>query len=410
MRWLDFTFVALRLHRARTGRHGGFGGAGAQVAPGQAVGRARLERLSDGLLALLPLMVAWISILDGPDQGPVWTILAVTSAQTLALAWCRRFPLTVLLVVMGLEVVLIVADTEVFVGFLVAASALGTWGKPLQQRIGLAIGLTLLAIGMVLSIAGGAPPVFAMVGVASVAAMFVGFWLSGQLGARQRTRIRELEAERAEIEQRAAERERVLLARELHDILNHAVTAMVLDATAAAETGSHAEAKATLDRVAQTGRNSLAELRRLLSILRRSQPGADHDPLAVRPGLDQIGELVASIPGLTPTLVRDGIAGPMDASIEHAAYRVIQEALTNVINHAGPVATTVSLTCTADHLSVVVTNETPARASHPGTGLGLIGMRERVELVGGTLTTGPRSGGGFEVRAVLPARSVTCSA
>lgn len=355
-------------------------------------------------------MVGWISILDGPDPGPVWMFLAVTSAQTLALTLCRRFPLAVLLVVMGLEIVLIIADTEIFVGFLVAASALGTWGRPPQQRIGLAIGLTLLATGVVLSISGGAQPGFALLGIASVTLMFVGFWMSGRIGARQRTRIRELEAERDEVEQRAAERERALLARELHDILNHAVTAMVLDATAAAETGSHAEARATLDRVARTGRNSLAELRRLLSILRRSQPGADHDPLAVPAGLDQIGALVLSIPGLTPTLIRDGIRGPFDASIEHTAYRVVQEALTNVIRHAGPVATTVAVTCAADRLSVVIANETPVQASKSGTGLGLIGMRERVELVGGTLSAGLRADGGFEVRALLPARSVACSA
>jgi signal transduction histidine kinase len=361
------------------------------------------------LPALLPLTVAWISILDGPEHPPIWTVLLVASAQTLALVWCRWFPLTVLLVVMGLEIALIVVDAEIFVGFLVAASALGTWGRPLQQRIGLAIGLSLLAFGLVLSISEGAPAGFAMAGIASVAAMFVGVWMSGRTGARRRTRIRELETERAEVEQRAAERERALLARELHDILNHAVTAMVLDATAAAETGSPAEARATLERVAQTGRDSLAELRRLLSILRRSEPGAEHDPLAVPPGLDQIGELVTSIPGLTPTLIRDGIEGPMDASIEHAAYRVIQEALTNVITHAGPVATTVSLTTTADHLSVVITNKTPARPPDPGSGLGLIGMRERVELVGGTLNAGPRTGGGFEVRALLPVRGVACS-
>jgi signal transduction histidine kinase len=379
------------------------------VAPRPAVGGARLERLSDALPALLPLTVAWITLLDGPDPDPI-AVLTVATAQTLALVWCRWFPLTVLLVVIGLEIVLVLADAEIFVGFMVAASALGTWGKPLQQRIGLAIGLSLLAGGMVLSISAGAPAGFAMVGIASVAAMFVGFWMSGRLGARRRTRIRELETERTEVERRAAERERAMLARELHDILNHAVTAMVLDATATAETGSHAEARATLERVAQTGRNSLAELRRLLGILRMSEPGADHDPLAVPPGLDQIGELVTSIPGLTATLVRDGLVGPMDASIEHAAYRVIQEALTNVITHAGPVATTVSLTSTVDQLSVVIANETPARSPNPGSGLGLIGMRERVELVGGTLTAGPRTGGGFEVRALLPARSVACSA
>jgi signal transduction histidine kinase len=351
-------------------------------------------------------MVAWLSILDDPPERHVWVVLAVASCQTFALVWCRRFPLTVLLVVMGLESVLIVIDSEIFVGFLAATSALGTWGTPPRQRAGLVIGLALLAVGMVVSIAGGAPAGFAMVGIGSLAVMFVGFWASGRIGARQRGRIRELEAERAEVVQR----ERALLARELHDILNHSVTAMVLDATAAAETGSHGEARATLERVAQTGRTSLAELRRLLGVLRTDTSAADHDPLILPPGLAQLDALVETIPGPRVTLVREGTAGPLDASIEHAAYRVVQESLTNVLKHAGPVAAGVTLSFTGDRLSVAVVNERPVVPPSPGTGMGLIGMRERVLLVGGTLTAGPRPDGGFEVRAVLPARSVACSA
>nr|WP_052477845.1 histidine kinase [Kibdelosporangium sp. MJ126-NF4]CEL14402.1 two-component system sensor kinase [Kibdelosporangium sp. MJ126-NF4]CTQ88767.1 two-component system sensor kinase [Kibdelosporangium sp. MJ126-NF4] len=370
--------------------------------PGSQADHARLERLSDGLLALLPLMAAWLSILNGPAERHIWTLLAVATAQTIALAWCRRFPLTVLLVVIALETALVVVGSEIFVGFLAATFALGTWGKPVQQRIGLTVGLSLLAIGMVVSIRGGSPAGFAVVGIASVGMMFVGFWASGRLGARQRGRIRELEAERAEVVQR----ERALLARELHDILNHSVTAMVLDATAAAETGS--DVRQTLDRVARTGRDSLAELRRLLGVLRANPSAADHDPLVVPPGLDQIDALISATP-LDVTLVRQGNTGRLGASVEHAAYRVVQEALTNVIKHAGPVATVVSLSFAADQLTVSVVNGKPVTAGHPGSGLGLLGMRERVSLVGGTLRVGPRPDG-FEVRAVLPARSAACSA
>ncbi|WP_433260591.1 sensor histidine kinase [Actinosynnema sp. CS-041913] len=354
-------------------------------------------------------MVSSLTIFNEPRERHVWALLVVAAAQTFALAWCRRFPLTVLLVVIGLETTLVVIGSEMLVGFLAAAWALGAWGKPLQHRIGLVIGLTLLTIGLVLSVSGGAAPGFALAGVTSVALMFVGFSMSGRLGARQRTRIDELESERAETEQRAAERERALLARELHDILNHSVTTMVLDATAAAETGSPDEARETLARVAQTGRNSLAELRRLLGVLRTNASAADHDPLLVPPGLAQLDSLVESIPGARISLVRSGTAGPLDVSIEHAAYRVIQEALTNVVKHAGSVATTVSLSFTADHLSVVVGNGKSVTTPDRGTGMGLIGMRERVSLVGGTLAAGPRADGGFEVRAVLPVRSVPCS-
>nr|WP_225953387.1 histidine kinase [Kibdelosporangium phytohabitans] len=232
--------------------------------------------------------------------------------------------------------------------------------------------------------------------------MFVGFWLSGRLGARQRGRIRELEADRAEV----VRRERALLARELHDILNHSVTAMVLDATAAAETGT--DVRETLDRVARTGRDSLAELRRLLGVLRASSADGGHDPLVVPPGLAQIDALVSATP-LDVTVVRHGDPGRLDASIEHAAYRVVQEALTNVVKHAGPVATVVSLAFAADQLTVSVVNERPVTAGNPGSGLGLVGMRERVLLVGGMLQVTPRPDG-FEVRAVLPSRSVACSA
>ncbi|WP_160096424.1 sensor histidine kinase [Kibdelosporangium aridum] len=376
-----------------------------QVVAGAQAGRAGLERLSDGLIALLPLMVAWLSILDDPVEPHTGIMLGVATAQTFTLVWCRRLPLTVLLMVMALETVLVVLDNEIFVGVLAATFALGTWGKPVQQRIGLAIGLTLLAIGMFVSIVGGSQPGFAVVGIVSVAVMFVGFWSNGRLGARQRSRIRELEAERTQV----VERERALLARELHDILNHSVTAMVLDATAAAETGSPDEARETLDRVARTGRNSLAELRRLLGVLRANASATDHDPLIVPPGLAQIDELISSTP-LEITLIQQGKAGLLDASIEHAAYRVIQESLTNVIKHAGPVATTVSLSFAADQLSVVVVNAPRVITPNPGTGLGLVGMRERVSLVGGTLHAGPSADGGFEVRAVLPVRSVACSA
>ncbi|GAA3845265.1 sensor histidine kinase [Saccharothrix violaceirubra] len=367
---------------------------------------SRLERLSDGLLVLLPLMVAWLSVVD--DERNRVLVLAVGTVQSLALAWCRRFPLAVLLVVTALETTLVVLDREMLVGFLAAASALGTWGKPVQQRVGLAVGLTLLACGVVSSVAGGAPSGFALAGIASVALMFVGFWLSGRLGARQRTRIDRFEAERAEAERRAAERERALLARELHDILNHSVTAMVLDATATAETGSAAETRAALDRVARTGRDALGELRRLLGVLRTT--AVDYDPLLVPPGLDRIEELIETTPGLRITLVRSGTAGPVDASIGHAAYRVVQESLTNVAKHAGRVETTVELAFTADRLLVVVTNDEPIVPPNPGTGMGLVGMKERVSLVGGTLTTGPRPDGGFEVRAVLPTRTTECPA
>ncbi|MFC7590786.1 histidine kinase [Nonomuraea antimicrobica] len=140
--------------------------------------------------------------------------------------------------------------------------------------VGIAAVLALLLIGLPLTLFSIGDPIRVLAVYAAVAVLFVGFWAVGRVDGRQRDRIRELqerswrlEAERAQAERRAAERERALLARELHDILNHSVTTMVVDAEAGADTRD--EMEETLRRVAHTGRESLAELRRLLGVLRR---------------------------------------------------------------------------------------------------------------------------------------------
>ncbi len=333
-------------------------------------------------------------------------------AQSLALMWYRRFPLAVLVVVTGIELVLAATGQPIFVGVLVAVSGLGAWGIPRHQRIGVAFGLSVLVLILVRGIVTKDTNLL-VDGVAFVAVtvIFLGFWLIGRLGAGQRQRIRELLVERELAERHAAERERALLARELHDILNHSVTAMVLDADAAVDSGDSADARATLRRVADTGRDSLAELRRLLGVLRKGPPGADHDPLIVPPRLAQLDDLVASLPegGPRVRLERHGNVRTVDTSIELAAYRVVQESLTNVTKHAGPVDVEVSLTYSPDGLAIRVANSAgpgPVTARDSG-GMGLVGMRERVELVGGSLEASPHQDGGFTLLAFLPVRSAS---
>ncbi|GAB3417685.1 sensor histidine kinase [Flindersiella endophytica] len=388
--------------------------AGVRLGPRPAAaagGHPRLEWLSDGLLVCLPPLVGGVMALAGGIRGPYWPMVLLTLAESLTLAWYRRFPLAVLIVVTGMEFALAALDIPVFVGILVAATGLGAWGRPRQQRIGIAVVLGVLLTAGVLSLflKHGEPLVVALV-FAIVTILIVGFVAIGRAGARQRVRIQELrehsrrlEAARELAGQLAAEHERALLARELHDILNHAVTAMVLDAEVAADTGKDTEV--TLRRVASIGRESLAELRRLLGVLR--DPPDGHDPLAVPPRLDQLPELVSGARG---RLERRGEIRPVDASIELAVYRVVQESLTNVTKHAGgEVEAEVVLSYAPDSLDVRIGNAAGDRASRPagsGGGLGLIGMRERVELLGGQLQAGPRPDGGFEVRAVLPLRGV----
>jgi signal transduction histidine kinase len=386
--------------------------------------------------------------LAGGIRGPYWPMVVLTLLESFALAWYRRSPLAVLIVVTGLEFVLAALDIPVFVGILVAATGLGAWGRPRQQRIGVAFVLgTLLTAGVLSMFLKHGEPLVVVLVFTIVTVLIVGFVAIGRAGARQRRRIQELgehsrrlEASRELAEQRAAERERALLARELHDILNHAVTAMVLDAEVAADTGK--DTAVTLRRVASTGRESLAELRRLLGVLR--DPPDGHDPLAVPPRLDQLPELVS---GARARLEQRGEVRPVDGSIELAVYRVVQESLTNVAKHAGEVDAEVVLLYAPDALEVRIVNAAGAAAAGAaaagaaaagaaaagaaaasgaagvqptrifksseysgdqtvgGGGLGLIGMRERVELLGGRLAAGPRPDGGFEVRAVLPLRS-----
>ncbi|MFG1694064.1 sensor histidine kinase [Nonomuraea sp. NPDC049309] len=327
--------------------------------------------------------------------------------------WSRRFPLTVLGVVVALELGLALLKVPILVAPLVAASRLGSWGRGRRRSIGVVAVLALLLAGLPVTLLAIGDALRVVAVYAAIALLFVGFWAVGRADARQRDRLRELharsrrlEAERAEAERRAAERERALLARELHDILNHSVTTMVLDAEAGADSGHDMEE--TLRRVARTGRESLAELRRLLGVLRHAPP--EHNPLAPPPRLDELDALVSAVPrgGPRVTLERRGPVRQVDTSIEQAAYRVVQESLTNVAKHAGPVEARVLLDYAPARLTVRITNAVPGAGQEigNGTGVGLIGMRERVELLGGTLRAG-RDGDVFEVCATLPLRSAS---
>ncbi|MEV7143858.1 sensor histidine kinase [Streptomyces tauricus] len=366
--------------------------------------------MSSVLIVGLPLLAALVTVLDMRTGGPVWLLISVVFAQSLALLWCRRFPLTVLIIVTTLETVLVAANMELLVGFLAAACGLGAWAGRRRQWVGLVLTVGVIVALVAVSVGtGDADPASAAAGSIALIVLFAGFWGVGRLSAHHLRYSRRLEEERACAEQRAAERERVLLARELHDILNHTLTAMVLDADATSETGDEAELREALRRLAGTGRQSLAELRRLLGVLRMAPDSILHDPLAVLPGLNEVGALLSSFGegGPRVRLERQGAVRHVDASVGQVAYRVVQESLTNVGKHAGPVDTMVSLAYAIEALTVRVVNAPPlfAGVTACGGGLGLIGMRERVELVGGTLSAGPCAGGGFEVSATFPMRS-----
>ncbi|MFG3602326.1 sensor histidine kinase [Micromonospora chersina] len=263
----------------------------------------------------------------------------------------------------------------------------------------------------------GAPTVavvsyFLSLGIENAAAgdsdwIFILFVGLAVLGPGYAVRMRRAQAARlvalaAEREAAARTDERLRVARELHDIVSHGVSVMVLQAAAAqAVLDSDAgQARASLDAVQEVGREVVTELRRLLVILR----GAEAAPEGL-PSLRRIEALTAGVT-LAGGKVDVTVTGDLDAvpaAADVSGYRILQEALTNAARHAPGATVRVSIDVAGDALRLVVADDGtgPARRN-AGTGHGLTGIRERVELFGGTVSAGPRPEGGFEVRVTLP--------
>ena len=212
---------------------------------------------------------------------------------------------------------------------------------------------------------------------------------------------RDTEAERA----LAAADERARIAREMHDVVAHTLSVVVAQADGGRFASSQDPAAGTraLETIAEVSRAALAEMRALLGLLRDAD---DEVALGPQPSLDDIPSLVAATRdgGLDVSYVTTGTPRPLPIGAGLAAYRIVQEALTNVLRHAGPGPQAyVQLTWEADALMVAVSDDgRGAAARDDGAGHGIAGMRERAAVFGGTLTAGPRAGGGFLVRARLP--------
>ncbi|MCY0945052.1 sensor histidine kinase [Streptomyces antarcticus] len=209
----------------------------------------------------------------------------------------------------------------------------------------------------------------------------------------------------------AAERARI--ARELHDVVAHNVSVMVVQADGAAYVMDVApeQAKEALQTISGTGRQALAEMRRLLGVLRTGEPQESEDYVP-QPDVEQIEVLVEQVraAGLPVDFEVEGAPRKLPSGVELTAYRIVQEALTNTRKHGGPEArASVRLVYFDDGLGLLVEDDGRGAAHElyedggaDGAGHGLIGMRERIGMVGGTLDTGPRPGGGFRISALLP--------
>jgi signal transduction histidine kinase len=230
-------------------------------------------------------------------------------------------------------------------------------------------------------------------------------WLLGDNLRTRRAYLRELEAraERLEREQeesarRAAAEEQARIARELHDVLAHNVSVMVVQAAAANDVfeTQPQRAREALQAIERTGRSALTELRRLLGRVRQTD-------FAPQPGLAGLGVLVEGVraAGLPVTLYVDGDLDDLPAGLDLSAYRIVQEALTNAIKHADASLAEVRVRRTLDGVELEVVDDGAGPVGN-GRGQGLIGMRERASLLGGEVEAGPNPGGGFRVRAKLP--------
>jgi signal transduction histidine kinase len=248
-------------------------------------------------------------------------------------------------------------------------------------------------------------------GAIIAAGLSVGIWALGAYAQTRRRYVRELqqraaaaEREREQLARIAVHEERASIARELHDIVAHSVSVMLVGVRGARDVlrSSPDAADDTLARVERSGEQSLAELRRILALLREPTQTAESHP---QPSLAELNELVASYreAGLPVRLELIGEPPPLPGGVELSVYRIVQEALTNTLKHADPRHVTVTLAFRDARLELEVvddgTSPTPGSAT---TGQGIIGMRERVALLGGELQTTPREGGGFRVAAQLP--------
>lgn len=223
-------------------------------------------------------------------------------------------------------------------------------------------------------------------------------------------KARRLERERDQQAQIGAAAERARIARELHDVVAHHVSVMVVQAEGAsyALDASPETARRAMGTIADTGRTALAEMRRLLGVLRsEGRSAADRAP---QPGVDQLEDLLEQVraTGLTVDFTVEGVPVSLPQGMELAAYRIVQESLTNSRKHGGPrVRATVALHYGEDELRMLVCDDgRGAGALTDGQGNGLVGMRERVAMYGGSVLAGPRAEGGFRVEAVLPYRAV----
>ncbi|MFZ0140744.1 MAG: histidine kinase [Aeromicrobium sp.] len=371
-------------------------------------------------------LVGTVVVLFVSAQAQIWTSppafeiggralnAFVAAAFTFPLIVARVWPLPVLLVVVGAAVVNGISGSELgqpWFAVLLAVYALGAHASAGAAGLGMGAVAGVILAYDIPRLRDGAP----IDEVIPAWFIVAGTW---GLGRWMQHRRRELDTltertEAAEHDRQAAAsaavaHERARIARELHDLVAHSLAVIVLQAQAADRVldTDPASARRAMEAIDTTGRAGLEELRRLLDLL---VDQADDDDLEPRPGLQQLDHLVERVrdAGLPVSVTVEGEFRPLSPGVDLSAYRIVQEALTNTLKHAGrPASATVDVTYRPDAVDIrVVDSGTPATrppGSNPRLGHGLIGMQERAALYGGRIEAGPLAEGGFGVLATLP--------
>ncbi|TMD94395.1 MAG: sensor histidine kinase [Chloroflexi bacterium] len=335
-------------------------------------------------------------------------LVAETLLTTLPLAWRRRWPVPVL----GVEIAAVLAEgafhdpAAAGLPMMVAVYTVATRCSHRTALLAAAVASLALFTEMELAhVAVTIPGAVSRIATPA-AACAVGLWVRTRRDYVEQLRetAERLSHERRLLARQAVAEERVRIARELHDVVAHHVSLMVVQAGAVRETVDAAHpSRPVLESMARTGREALAEMRHMLGVL-RLEDTADGAGRAPQPGIADLGPLIeqARGAGLPVELRVEGTARPLPPGVDLSAYRIVQEALTNTLRHAGPTEARVLLRYRPDALEVRVSDSGRGSAAPPSGGHGLIGMRERVALFGGELVAGAVPGGGFAVRAVLP--------
>ncbi len=374
----------------------------------------RWPRSADAVLAILVLLASLFLSSEGPNQDILIRTVDEVTADALiilmlagvALYWRKSHPLTVLGIILASLILLAAFDYSYdLYGLPVALYSVARYvSNDRWSDIALGASISVAAISELI-VEG---PLEDIVGA------FISLFLVWFIGRRIRIRgeylnllqerAAQLEREQASESRRSVAEERTRIARELHDVVAHQVSLMTVQAGAAKTVVADDPEGAlrAMEAVEQAGRKALNELRHLLGVLR---PEVEVDQLGPQPGVSDIPRLVEHLKeaGLDISLLMDDVPTELPARVDLSVYRIVQEALTNVLKHAGPNAkTTVQLSTDNEGIVIEVLDNGCGASISPGSGHGITGMRERTQLLAGSLDAGPRADGGFQVIAHFP--------